>query len=474
MFVFRFYIWAPINDPLGHGGKKSFTDSSMYQYKECHHGTLRPQKHKLSVARIVPTFTIPETITTMKSATSGIIIPDTITADDGSVRTMSPIESPLSLARRKLTAQMINERVAMIRAGMTPQQVIDFYEAKEKDSKKKGRTSKREPSQPTILEIPDLNRSGPLEPPPRCPKNPSFKTTIQQQPSHFKAFNEQAGSQLMRRRSAAENNINNIPKPSHCTAFEEASQYSNSRKGAKDGVIRTKTLQRLQNSGGPAPPHYLALEMDSQKKKKSLTQRKSSPKRLESSPHNNRNIGEKLNSLRENVEYDKRRRSGADLSGELSAFFANQRKLSMARQLDAKQSNISEGIAVPAKECSHSYPSGMDVTRKLSFERRASGKDHETGSGLTQKDEPQRKSSRESLERRPDRQNPSEGLESYEKTQKRLSSVRTESLKKQVDTRHCDDGLKRFERRYSEERYVFQQNSRTSASVRLEALGREI
>jgi hypothetical protein len=51
------------------------------------------------------------------------------------------------------------------------------------------------------------------------------------------------------------------------------------------------------------------------------------------------NIGEKLNSLRKNVEYDKRRRSGADLSGELSAFFAKQKKLSIARQIDPKEIN---------------------------------------------------------------------------------------------------------------------------------------
>lgn len=54
-----------------------------------------------------------------KSETSQVEIPFVIVADDGSVRTMSPIESPLSLARRRLTAQMINERVTMIRAGMT-------------------------------------------------------------------------------------------------------------------------------------------------------------------------------------------------------------------------------------------------------------------------------------------------------------------------------------------------------------------
>lgn len=391
----------------------------------------------------------------MKSATSGIIIPETITADDGSVHTMSPIESPLSLARRKMTAQMINERVAMIRAGMTPQQVIAFYEAKEKDTKKKGRTSKRNPSQPTILEIPDLNRTGSLEPPPLCPKD-SFKTTMQQQPSHFKAFNEHTGPHPMRRRGAIENNINNLPKPSHCTAFEEASQYSDNSRGAKDGVIRTKTLRRLQNSGGPAPPHYLALEMDSQKKKKSSAQLKPSPKQREPSPRNSKNIGEKLNSLRENVEYDRRRRSGADLSGELSAFFAKQKKLSIARQLNHKQSIIPDGIAVTSKEGSPSNPPNddrkTDMTRTFSFEHRAMGKNLENGSGLIHNDEPQRKSIRELLERRPDRQHSTE-LESNEKTQKRLSSDQNEPLKKQVDMRRCDNGQKRIERKLSEERY---------------------
>lgn len=235
---------------------------------------------------------------------------------------------------------MINERVAMIRAGMTPEEVIAFYAAKEKAEKKRGKAKKSESKQPTsILEIPDLSKSETSLPaPPPVPGKQSLKVSTQHQPSHFKASAARMEPSRMRRSSETEAAIMDMPKPSHYMAVEEASQSSNTDE--LRSAIRTKTLQRLQSSGGPAPPHYMALEMVSQKKARSSSSRKSLPKDLdnESSTSKSRIIGEKLASIKQNVENDRRRRNGTDLSAELSAFFATNNKaaLKAKQQQEAK------------------------------------------------------------------------------------------------------------------------------------------
>lgn len=220
-----------------------------------------------------------------KSETSGIMIPEEIYPDDGSVRTMSPIESPLSLARKKMTAHMINERVAMIRAGMTPEEIIAFYNKKEKGGKKKGKKGAPQVLIPeaipelTDLRVTNKNVALPPPPPPSIPalgmslippppladsscsdsvqkrKIQTFQDMMQQRPSHFQAF--KANPQLLQPRDETFS-IHKTPKPSHFAAFEEASLRSGAS-GEKD-VIRTKSLKSMQrNGGGAAPPHYLAF-----------------------------------------------------------------------------------------------------------------------------------------------------------------------------------------------------------------------
>jgi hypothetical protein len=279
----------------------------------------------------------------MKSETSGIEIPDSITADDGTIYTMSPIESPLSLARKRYTAQMINEQIAMIKAGMSAEEVIAYYENKEKGMKKKEKGCKRDLMQPTILEIPDLDSTGPLEPPPPIQKKPSM------QPTHFKAIKDHTEQpQLMKRRSAAPINLDKLPKPDHCLAFEGANQHNNHRSGSRGEVIRTKSLQVMQRAGGPTPPHFMAMEMENQKKKKSSSSntRKPSPKRLERtmSLNRSRSTADKSENHPDITEKNGRHRGkGADLSAELNAFFAKQKKLSLVkgRQSVNKAPNVS-------------------------------------------------------------------------------------------------------------------------------------
>jgi hypothetical protein len=265
----------------------------------------------------------------MKSETSGIEIPESITADDGTAYTMSPIESPLSLARKRYTAQMINEQIAMIKSGMSAEEVIAYYENKERGMKKKEKGFKPDMMQSTILEIPDLYSSVPLEPPPPV-QRPSM------QPNHFKAIKDHTEQpQLMKRRSAAFNNMDKITKPNHCVAFEGANQHNNHHhSGVRGDVIRTKSLQVMQRAGGPTPPHFLAMEMENQKKKKpSSNTRKPSPKRIERmSLNRSRNVADKSDSLPDVAEKNgKQRGKGTDLSVELNAFFAKQKKLSLVK-----------------------------------------------------------------------------------------------------------------------------------------------
>ena len=330
--------------------------------------------------------------------TNKIEIPDMVVADDGTMLTMSPIESPLSLARRRLTAQMINEQVTMIRAGMTPDEIMAFYEAKGKAEKKKGKLVKKGSLPSTVLEIPDLNSSDSFlpAPPPLATSQSTKGIKPHKQPSHFRAFTEQTEPPLLNRGGHREVNLREIPKPSHYLAFEEASQFSNpvDKRGetrSETNIIRTKTLRGLQSSGGPAPPHFLALEMESRKKEKSSTSRRRrslpsdemSATIAASAAEKNRAIHDKLNSLTENVKSERRRPHGADLSAEVTAFFAMNKKMARKKQQQiqlqekmeqsAKLIKNTERHAGQSKESNDASCSMYDVDRRIMLDAKPGG-----------------------------------------------------------------------------------------------------
>jgi hypothetical protein len=269
----------------------------------------------------------------MKSETSATEIPDSITADEETICTMSPIDSPLSLARKLYTAQRMKEQIAMIKAGMSVEEVIEYYENKERGMKKKEKGCKRDLMQPTILEIPDLDFTGPFEPPPPI-QNQSMQS------NHFNTIKyDTEQSQIMKRRSTAPVNLDKLPKPDH---FEGANQHNNHRSGSGSEVIRAKSLNLIQLDGVTTPTNFVAMEIEKKKMKKKKKKKSSSsntqnrsPKRLERtmSLNGSRSTTDKSKNFTDIIKKNNPHRGkGADLSAELNAFFAKQKKLSLMKE----------------------------------------------------------------------------------------------------------------------------------------------
>jgi len=150
-------------------------------------------------------------------------VPDNVRGDEDDGSDSSPMESSFSSGGKRYNLHLINEHIKMIKAGMTPEQIIDLFE----QTKKEIKLDTRKEAQG--------RRNG------EVPKG-EFQNKI----------------------SPGIYNMNDVPKPNHCSAFEEVIAGADIERPT---IIRTKSLRTLQVTGGATTPHFLAIELASNKGK---------------------------------------------------------------------------------------------------------------------------------------------------------------------------------------------------------------